>query len=455
MEKKYNKIILITTSFGAFIFPFMASAVNIALPSISEELTINSVLLNWIALGFTLATAIFVLPFGRLADIIGRKKLLIYGMISFAVFSIICATAVNAQMLIIGRILQGISAASIAVTVVSILTSVFPAGKRGKALGLNVAMTYIGLSSGPFLGGIITSALSWRVLFYLGAAATIIVAIPLFSLKEDWAEAKGEKFDFIGSAIYGIGLLGIISGLSFIHETIGPFFIIIGIIAILMFGVFENKTKAPILYMGLFKNNKVIKFSTLAALINYSATFALSYLLSLYLQLNLGFSPAYAGLILIAQPIVMAIFSPLAGLISDRIEPQKVASLGMIFTTIGLGFFIFLDNKTSLIYIITGLIVLGFGFAMFSSPNTNAIMTSVDKKYYGITSGILGAARTVGQALSMGIASLVLVSLMGNVQINAENSGELLLPIKITFSILTVLCFFGIFASIARGKMRE
>jgi len=455
MESKFNKIILIATSLGAFIVPFMTSSVNIALPSISKDFVMNSVVLNWIALSFILANAIFILPFGRLADILGRKKLLLCGMSAFTLSSLLCGLSFNPAMLIIARTLQGISGAAIAVTVLSILTSVFPVGARGKALGLNVAMTYMGLSIGPFLGGLLTKYLGWRSIFFFITFIGVIVIISLYNIKQEWSEAKGEKFDYIGSAIYGISLIGIITGFSIIRTTWGPLFIFIGLVSIIIFGFFESKASHPILNMTLLKNNRILTFSSLAALTSYSATFALSYLLSLYLQYNKGYDPSQAGLILIAQPIVMTLFSPLAGKLSDKIEPQKVASLGMIITTIGLSFFIFLKESTSIHYIITALLILGFGFALFSSPNTNAIMSSVDKKYYGITSGILGASRSVGQTLSMGIASLVLAVYIGNEQISSGNAANLLKSIRVTFIILTVLCFAGIFASLARGKMQK
>lgn len=435
--------------------PFMTSSVNIALPSISKEFAVNSVALNWIALSFTLSTAIFILPFGRLADILGRKKLLLWGMSAFVLSSVLCGISFNAGMLILARTLQGISGAAISVTVVSILTSVFPAGERGKALGLNVAMTYTGLSIGPYLGGLFTKYLGWRSIFFITTFVGITVVIPLLNLKQEWAEAKDEKFDYIGSVIYGISLLGIILGFSLIHSSLGPILMVIGLVAIVVFGFFENKANNPILNMALFKNNRILTFSSLAALINYSATFAISYLLSLYLQYNKGFDPTGAGLILIAQPIVMALLSPVAGILSDKIEPQKVASIGMTMTTIGLSFFIFLEEGTAIPYIITALLILGFGFALFSSPNTNAVMSSVEKKYYGVTSGILGAARTVGQTLSMGIASSVVAVYIGNAQISSGNVPSLLMAVRVTFTILTILCFAGIFASVARGKIRQ
>jgi EmrB/QacA subfamily drug resistance transporter len=454
MKSSLNRIILIATSLGAFIVPFMTSSINIAMPTISNEFSLTSSMLNWILQSFTLSVAVFVLPFGRLADILGRKKILTLGMSLFVLASLLCAISINPLMLIFSRVLQGISGASIAVTVVSILSSVFPAGSRGKALGLNVAMTYSGLSMGPYLGGLLTKYFGWRSIFYFVALIGLLVVISLANLKEEWSEAKGEKMDYLGSFIFGLALLGIILGFSLINRPLGIGLALAGIALLYIFGLYEGKVKQPILDLSLLKHNRVLVFSSVAALINYSATFALSYLLSLYLQYIKGFEPSQAGLILIAQPIVMTLFSPLAGLLSDKSETQKVASIGMAITTLGLSFFIFINESTSIFYITMALIILGFGFALFSSPNTNAIMCSVEKKHYGITSAILSAARSIGQTLSMGLASMILAINIGNAQISADLP-LLLLSVKATFAIMTILCFIGIFASLARGKVRN
>jgi len=456
MEDKLNKkIVLLVATLGAFIVPFMVSSVNIALPSIGKEFAMNTVLLNWVVLSFMLSIAVFILPFGRLADIFGRKRLLLYGMSFFTLASIICGISFNAGMLIASRVLQGISSAMVSVTLVSILSSVYFQGNRGRALGINVAATYIGLSSGPFLGGFLTKYLGWRSIFFLVVPIGIIIIIILLNLKQNWAEAKGEEFDYKGSIIYTVGLFGVVYGLSLVRSFWGPILMLMGFILMIIFGFYENRIKNPILNMTLIKNNKILTFSSLAALINYSATFVISYLLSLYLQYIKGFDPQQAGLILVAQPLVQALFSPIAGGLSDRIEPQTVASLGMAVTSAGLAFFIFLTENTSIKYIVVVLSVVGFGFALFSSPNTNAIMGSVTKKYYGVASGIIGSARSVGQAFSMGITSLVMVFYMGNIQISRSNHPNFIISIKVTFIILTILCFFGIFASIARGKINK
>lgn len=194
--------------------------------------------------------------------------------------------------------------------------------------------------------------------------------------------------------------------------------------------------------------------SNFAALINYSATFASGFLLSLYLQYIKGMGPESAGMILVSQPAVMALFSPLAGSLSDRIEPRVVASIGMALTTLGLSSFIFLDTGTPLGLIVACLIVLGFGFALFSSPNTNAVMSSVESRHCGVASGTLGTMRLTGQMFSMGIAMLIFAVVMGRVPITPEYYGQFLVSTRIAFAVFTALCFAGIFMSLARGRVR-
>jgi MFS family permease len=208
------------------------------------------------------------------------------------------------------------------------------------------------------------------------------------------------------------------------------------------------------LQVNLLKGNAVFTFSNLAALINYSATFAVTFLLSLYLQYTKGLGPRDAGLILISQPLVMAVFSPFAGRLSDRIEPRTVASLGMAFTVLGLGLLTFLGEGTTLGFIVATLGILGFGFALFSSPNTNAVMSSVDRRLYGVASATLGTMRLTGQMLSMAIATLVFALHIGRVRIQAADPASFLQSLKAAFAIFAVLCFCGIFASLARGRLK-
>lgn len=450
-----KKAALIVATLGAFFAPFMGSSVNIALPSIGSEFAMDAISLGWVATAYLLAAAIFVVPFGRVADIYGRKRIFMCGVLIFAVSSLLLAISASATMLISFRILQGIGGAMILGTGVAIITSVFPAEERGKALGINVAAVYLGLSLGPFLGGFLTQHFGWRSIFLVNVPlGLIILAFIFWRLKGEWAEAKGEKFDITGSIIYTLMLTAIMYGLSLLPEMSGVWLILAGALGFVAFVKWEMKVESPVLNMNLFRNNTVFALSNLAALINYSATFAVGFLLSLYLQYIKGLSPQSAGVILVSAPVMQAIFSPLAGRLSDKIEPRIVASTGMGLTVVGLVFFTFLSEETSLGFIVAGLIILGFGFALFSSPNTNAVMSSVEKRVYGVASATLATMRQIGMMFSMGIAMLLFAIDIGRVQIIPEYYPLFLKSVNSAFIIFVVLCFGGIFASLARGKIR-
>ena len=419
--KSYEITALLATTLGSFLTPFMGSAINVAIRSIGDEFAVDTVTLSWINMSYLLAAAVFLVPFGRIADIYGRKKTFIYGILVYTASCILSAISLSAIFLIFSRILQGIGGAMIFGTGVAILTSVFPAEKRGKALGINVASVYSGLSLGPFIGGLMTQHFGWRSIFLAPVPlGLIIIVITLWKLSGEWVEAKGEKFDLLGSIIYGAALISLIYGLSILPEISGIMLIFIASLAFLAFILWESNTKNPLLNLSLFRGNLVFTFSNLAALINYSATFAVSFLLSLYLQYIKGFSAQDAGLILMYQPVVQAIFSPLAGRLSDKIEPRIVASAGMAVTVTGLLLLTSLEKQTSIEFIAVTLVLLGFGFGLFSSPNTNAVMSSVKRKFYGVASATLATMRLIGQTFNMGITTMIFTLYMGRVQIIPE-----------------------------------
>ena len=454
-DTQNKRAALLVATLGSFLTPFMGSSITIALPSIGSELAMDAISLGWVATAYLLAAAMFLVPLGRIADIYGRKRIFAYGILTYTVASILSAVATSAAMLIASRVLQGIGGAMIFSTGVAILTSVFPAEERGKALGINVAAVYLGLSLGPFLGGLLTEHFGWRSIFVLNVPlGLIIIAFIFWKLKGEWAEAKGEKFDITGSVIYSLMLVATMYGFTQLPDISGVWLIVIGVVGLVGFVKWEMKVKSPVLNIGLFRNNTVFALSNLAALINYSATFAVGFLLSLYLQYIKGLSPQNAGLILVAAPVVQAVFSPLAGRLSDRIEPRIVASAGMGLTSVGLVLLTFLGEKTSLGFIVASLVVLGFGFALFSSPNTNAVMSSVEKRFYGVASGMLATMRQVGMTFSMGMAMLLFALYIGRVQITPEYYSLFLRSVNVAFVIFASLCFAGTFASLARGKIR-
>ena len=455
-NKSLRRNALLIAVLSSFLTPFMGSSVVISLPAISHELSMDAVSLSWISTAFLFSAAAFLVPIGRAADIYGRKKIFIWGIILDNISSILGAMAQSGTFLIICRVLQGMGGAMIFGTGLSIVIAVYPPKDRGKVLGIVLTATYIGLTLGPVLGGIMTDHLGWRSIFLSNVVIGLVILITaIWKIKEEWAEARGEKFDVIGSVIYVLSLVLTMYGLLRLPAMIGFTLLIPGIAGFVFFVLWILKTKNPVMEIHLFRNNRPFLFSNIAALINYSATFGVTFLISLYLQYIMKFSAQHAGLILIAQPVVMAGFAAITGRLSDRIEPRILASAGMMSLTIGLVFLVFLDDQSSLHSIVLNLMFLGFGFALFISPNTNAIMSSVEKRFYGVASGIMGTMRLIGQALSMAIVTLTFTIYIGRTAITAEHHPNLLESMKISFVIFAILCFFGVIASLVRGKIRK
>jgi len=447
---------LLVFTLSAFLTPFMGSSVSIALPAMGTDFTIDAVLLSWVLTAYLLAAAMFLVPFGRLADIYGRKRIYTIGISVYTVFSFLCGISNSVTILIIFRVLQGVGSAMIFGTGVAILTSVFPPNERGRVLGINVAAVYAGLSAGPFIGGLLTEHLGWRSVFFSNVpAGFLIIVFVLWKLRGEWAEAKGDKFDLAGSIIYSASLVPIMYGFSLLPKLPGFWLLALGTVGIIVFVRWELRVASPVFDMKLFRKNTVFTFSNIAALLNYAATHAVTFLLSLYLQYVKGFGAEAAGIILVSRPIVMAMTSPIAGRISDRIEPRVVSSVGMALVVVGLVMLVFVNQTTTVGFMIVSLIVLGLGFGLFSSPNMNAIMGSVERRFYGVASGTAGTMRLLGQMFSMGIATLIFAIYIGRAQITAETHDQFVISVRVAFLVFAVLCTAGIFASLARGKMRD
>ncbi|HQP41123.1 MAG TPA: MFS transporter [Smithella sp.] len=453
---KNHLYVLLVTTLSSFLTPFMGSAINVALPAIAEELSMTALTLSWVATSFILAASISLIPLGRLADIYGRRRIFIYGALIFTVASAFCIWSPTQAFLIAVRALQGIGGAMIFSTGTAMLISAYPPSDRGKILGINITAVYVGLTVGPFIGGLLTQYLGWRYIFlftfFLGLT---IIFITLAKIEPETSAREDEGFDLTGALIYAIALFSIMYGFSHLPAFSAGCLTAIGMIFLGLFIFQQLKSPFPLLDIRLFLDNKVFAFSNLAALINYSATFVINFLLSLYLQNIKVLTPSEAGSILIAAPIMQALISPFAGRLSDRFEPQIIASIGMSITVAGLVLLIFLNGSTGIHYVLFCLVLLGIGFALFSSPNVNATMSSVENKFYGIASATLGTMRLTGQMFSMGITMLIFAVILGNHPISAANHHLFLKSTKLIFSILSILCCAGIFASLARGKMHE
>ena len=453
-NNEVNKAVLLAvTMVSNFFNPLMGAAVNIALPKISGEFSLDAVSMSWVTMAFLLASAVFLVPLGKIADMLGRKKIFLYGNIFFMLATLMCAFSYSGYFLIFSRFLQGVGSAMMFSTSMAIITSAFPPQERGKVIGLNVAAVYVGLSAAPILGGLLTQTLGWRSLFYINAAVSLLIIFAIIlKIKAEWIETINEKFDWQGTLIYMPSMATLMYGFSKLPATNAIVFTISGIAGLIAFVVVELKEPFPVLNMKLFFENKVFASSNLSAFINYAAVFAVSFVLSLYLQYVKHFSPREAGIVLITQPLLMALVTVFSGRLSDKINPRWLASSGMAISTVGLLMLAFIEKETSQSSIIAALAVLGFGFGLFSSPNTNMLMSSVDRNHYGVASATLSTMRSTGMMFSMAIASLSVHLFVGEQKISDTNIESFIHSSQVIFIIFTLLCIVGAFASLVGKK---
>jgi MFS family permease len=334
------------------------------------------------------------------------------------------------------------------------LTWIFPHSRRGRVLGIFVAAVYVGLSVGPFVGGMLTQYLGWRSIFLIMLPLGLFsLALTFLFLKGEWRGEPGQKLDLGGCLLYGVAILALVYGASRLPSTVGIGLALSGLALLVIFVRHQLAARFPVFDMQLFAGNRTFAFSSLAALLNYSTTFAVTFLLSLYLQYIKGMPPQTAGTVLMAQPIMMALLSPLAGRLSDKVEPRLIATAGMVTTVIGVALLTTLDSERSVPLIVANLILLGTGFALFSSPNMSAIMGAVEKRHYGLASGAVATMRLLGQMFSMAVATVVLALIIGHQAITPANYGLFLRSIHIVFTISAALCFCGVFFSWFRGTV--
>ena len=450
-------IVLIVTSIIGFIYPFMVSSINVALPAIAKEFSMPAVLLGWVTTSYTLVSAVLQIPMGRLADILGRKKIFTTGLIIQLIATFLCGIASSPAWLIGARVVQAIGASMTFSTTMALLSSAVAPQHRGKAIGTYMSIVYVGMSVGPFVGGVMTQhlPLSWRSIFFLNLVLCLLLVVLIFwKLKDEWVDAKGEKYDTIGAIAYSLSLGVLMYGFSNVVSTIGKILIPLGVLSISGFIWLETRAKSPVLNINLFRRNPTFLFSNLATMINYGSTGAISFFLSIYLQTIKGISPQIAGLILITQPVIMVITAFISSRFTGRFDPRRVAAIGMAFTCVGLALLALLNQASPVISVIGGLIMVGIGFGLFISPNTEVVMSSVEKRYLGVASGVIGTMRSLGGMVAMGSAIILFSIYLGSAQIVPQYFPAFIASLRVAFIVFSILCFVGIFAQLAGSEAK-
>lgn len=456
VEEPLRRAAFLMVLINAFSTPMMLSAVNVALPGIARSLNIDAVLLSWVPMVYLMASAMFVLAFGRLADLYGRKRVFLLGTVCVIFSSVLAALANSGVMLIGARFLQGVSAAMLYATQIAIVTSVFPPQRRGRAIGMTVSMVYLGLTFGPAAGGFLVEHFGWRASFLLHLPLSIVVlSIAYLRVGVDWKGDADAAFDVTGALCYGLMIVCLCVGAAGLPQGYAFVALAVGIVCLLLFVRHSRRAAHPLLDIRLFFSNRVFSHSSLASCIMYTATFATVVLVGLYLQFLKGMSPAHAGLFMMIQPLTMALLSPLFGRLSDTVEPRLIASLGMSSAGIGLLVLASLDSADSTGWLAVGLLLIGLGFSLFSSPNTNAIMSSVERRHFGTSSALVATMRVLGQMNSMILVALMFALVIGQVELVPEHYDALQRAISYCFAIAALLCLPGIYFSAVRGTIHD
>ncbi len=435
-----------------FLAPFMMSAVGVALPTIGRFYGASAVSLALVEMVYMLAITLFLLPVGRLADIMGRKKIFVSGVALFALATILLPFSPSIGIFIAIRFLQGIGVSCTVSTSVAILSSVVPKEKRGKAMGIIVACVYLGLSAGPTLAGLMIAWLGWQWIFFASVPlAMAALVLTLTRLKGEWKGAEGESFDWMGSLIYMTALSCLIVGASHLESrTWAPHLMAAGMVFMVCFSIFEYRHLSPILDIRLVLSNRVFAFSNIATWINYAASFGLTFFFSLYLQVVKGMSAQATGFVLIAQPVIQAVLSPLSGTLSDKFSASKLSTAGMAICAAGLGVAAFLGQDTHTWQVLVVLVIMGLGFAAFSTPNMTTVMGSVESRHYGIASSLVATMRSIGMLTAMTITTLLLSMFMGDAKVSTATAPEFLQTMHTAFMIFAILSLVGILFSMAR-----
>ena len=404
------KSVLYTMMLAAFLNPFASSSLTMSFPDMMREFGASTNDVAWVVEAFLLCCTVAVIPAGKVADMYGKRKLFLLGSVTFTVISGLTCFVDSVALLILYRAIQGIALGIVFTTSISILTLSVPKDKRGYAFGMIGGMVYLGLSLGPALGGLLNYYYGWRSVFVfttlLGVLANILA---VRSLHQEWVDAPSSTMPKGSLFLYVLGISGVMVGLTEWHHVWWSAYAVVGgILSLAWLGYIEWHSEDPLIPVKIFAANTAFTMSSLAAMMNFSATFGVGFVLSLFLQMNMGFDSRMTGLMICIQTGLMVLLAPRMGALSDRFNPALFARWGMLLSGTGFLCIAYGTSSESTFTIAIGLAILGIGVSCFAAPNNSMIMSSVPKTYIGFASSTISTVRLLGQTISMALIGVIL-----------------------------------------------
>ncbi len=448
MRNEIEKYMIIITFISSFFTVFVLNGVILAVPEIAKEFGMSNLTQNWTLTIFTLVGTMLTIPAGQIAGKYGFKRTLSIANSIFLIGLIGSIIAFSTETFLISRIVQAIGIAFVNVCEIAIITLSISKESRGKALGIIITGVYLGTSASPVICGFLVHNFGWRSIFIF---SIIFIALCVILLKmkitPEWKTNENDKIDRIGSFLYMVGISLLIYGFSALITTTGKITLVMGIIILVIYFSYELKQKSPVFDVNLFRTKAFTAYN-LAGMFGYFAAMVFTTLINYHFQYVKGFNPELTGFILIVSPIVMSITAPYAGKLSDKMHPQKIATVGMVITTFSMIILSFLDKNTPLYIIILAMALQAFGTGLFSSPNLNAVMSSVDEKDAAYASAGQLTTRAIGQSMSLGLLTLVFSWIMGNLELSPIYSNMIVQSSQIIFAVCSIACVFAIITSI-------
>lgn len=455
MKIDFETIVVFIAALTSFFGVFLSNGIIIGVPAIAQDFAMNNVIQNWIPTIFFLVMAVFTVPAGQISGKFGVKKSLLAGVVIFLIGSVGAALSFSTESFMLFRIVQGASVALVNVSGMAMVVSAVKPQNRGKALGFTVTGIYLATSLSPVICGSLVYNLGWRSIFYVVIPFLVLcIVLMLIKVPQEWKTYEHDKIDKVGSILYAIGILLFIYGFTNLVNQMGLIFTVAGVVLLVIFAMWELRQTSPVFNMNLFKNMKFTS-SNIAALCSYLAIMVVTTILNYHFQYVRGWNAQMAGLILIVTPIIMAIIAPNSGKLSDRIHPQKLAAIGMAIATVALLILTFLNANTPVYLVVIAMILQGVGMGLFSSPNMNAIMSSVPPKDAPTASASQATMRTIGQTMSLGLLTLVFAWVMGSLPLSTQYAGLIVQSSQTICLICMIACLISIFASLVGIKSKD
>ncbi len=454
----YRWMVLAVICLGTFMGALDSSIVNVAFPTLTETFHVSVTTISWVSIVYLLTSTVLMTVFGRLADIIGRKRIYTFGFLVFVGGSALCGASVSAGTLIGARALQAVGSAMLVANSVAILTATFPDNQRGTALGFLETAVAAALTVGPTLGGFLIDWIDWRAIFYVNVPIALLGALLAWAIiVEPPRTGRREPFDIVGACCFAAGagalLLALTQGPNAgwaAPEVLGLF--AAALVLLPLFTGIELRVPAPMIQLAMFRE-RVFAAANLAKIFAYMVMASITFLMPFYLEDALGFSPNRVGLALTPLPIALSIGSLVAGPLSDKVGSHVLCPVGMAVAAVGAVLLARVEPSGGYGQAAIALFLAGLGSGIFISPNDSAIMGAAPPAKLGVAGGILAMTRSLGMISGITFAGTLFSARMA--ALGGPSPATLVSAFHLVFAVAVLPCLIAMAISLIRGRAQH